>query len=74
MAEPLRLIQELVVSFLAALALYAAGPHVLGVALAVLSVVYHALVYLSGEGLLKPRHGERVGDNGSRASVRTGRA
>jgi Protein of unknown function (DUF2568) len=66
-AEPLRLIQELVVSFLAALTLYAVGPHVLGVALAVLSVVYHALVYLSGERLLKPRRGERVGDNRSQA-------
>ncbi len=52
-AEPLRLVQELVISGLAALALYAAGLHVVGVALAALSIVYHALVYLSGGALLK---------------------
>jgi Protein of unknown function (DUF2568) len=51
-AEPLRLVQELVISGLAALALYAAGLHVVGVSLAALSVVYHALVYLSGGALL----------------------
>jgi Protein of unknown function (DUF2568) len=55
-AEPLRLVQELVISGLAALALYAAGLHVLGVALAALSLVYHALVYLSGGALLKRPH------------------
>lgn len=51
--EPLRLTQELTVSALAALAWYSAGQQVLGLALAGLSVVYHALVYLSGERLLK---------------------
>ena len=53
-AEPLRLLQELVVSGLAAAALYAAGRHGLGIGLAALSLVYHALVYASGERLLKP--------------------
>ena len=52
-AEPLRLAQELVVSGLAAAAWYAAGRHALGLALGALSVVYHALVYLSGGRLLK---------------------
>jgi hypothetical protein len=59
LAEPLRLIQELVVSGLAALALYAAGQHALGLALAGLSVVYHALVYLAGKTLLGQPHAAR---------------
>jgi len=58
-AEPLRLIQELAISGLAALAWYAAGQHALGIALAVLSLVYHGLVYASGERLLKSS--KRVG-------------
>jgi Protein of unknown function (DUF2568) len=53
LAEPLRLLQELVISGLAAIALYAAGQHALGVALAALSVGYHALVYLAGGRLLQ---------------------
>ena len=53
LAEPLRLIQELVISGLAAAAWYVAGRHELGIALAVLSLVYHALVYASGARLLK---------------------
>lgn len=52
-AESLRLIQELVVSGLAALAWYTAGQQVLGLTLAGLSLVYHALVYLIGDRLLK---------------------
>ena len=52
-AEPLRLTQELAVSGLAALAWYEAGQHALGLALGALSIVYHALVYLSGARLLK---------------------
>ena len=52
-AEPLRLIEELAISGLAAFAWYAAGRHVLGIVLAVLSLVYHCLVYASGERLLK---------------------
>jgi Protein of unknown function (DUF2568) len=53
-AEGLRLVQELVISGLAAVAWYAAGAHLLGVALAAWSIVYHALVYASGARLLKP--------------------
>lgn len=52
-AEPLRLTQELVVSGLAAVAWYASGQHALGIALAGLSLLYHALVYASGARLLK---------------------
>ena len=52
-AEPLRLIEELVISGLAAFALYAAGQPALGMALGALSIVYHALVYLSGARLLE---------------------
>jgi len=52
-SEPLRLVQELVISGLAALAWYAAGRHVLGLALGALSLVYHALVYATGAKLLK---------------------
>ena len=51
-AERARLVQELVVSGIAAAALYAAGQPVLGIALAVLSVLHHALVYVLGERLL----------------------
>ena len=53
MAEPLRLIEELVISWLAAFALYVAEQHVLGWTLGLLSIVYHALVYISGGRLLK---------------------
>lgn len=55
-AEPLRLIEELAISGLAALALYSTDQHALGWALAALSAVYHALVYLQGDRLLKTRH------------------
>lgn len=55
LAEPLRLTQELLVSGLAAGGLYAAGQPFLGVALALLSLVYHALVYLLGARLLERR-------------------
>ncbi len=53
MAEPLRLVEELVISLLAAVALYTTGQHVLGWILAMISIVYHLLVYLSGGHLLK---------------------
>ena len=55
LAEPLRLMQELAVSGLAALALYVVGQRTLGLTLAALSVLYHALVYVSGGTLLKLR-------------------
>jgi hypothetical protein len=53
LAEPMRLIQERVLSGLAALSFYAAGQPVLGWALAILSVGYHALIYMTGARLLK---------------------
>jgi Protein of unknown function (DUF2568) len=52
--EMLRLVQELVISGLAAAACYAAGRHAPAIALATLSIVYHALVYASGARLLTP--------------------
>jgi len=52
-AEPLRLIEEIVISGLAAVALYVAGQPALAWGLGILSIVYHALVYLSGGRLLK---------------------
>jgi hypothetical protein len=52
-AEPLRLIQELLISGLAALALYHAGQHIYGWLLAAISIIHHALVYPLGERLLK---------------------
>jgi Protein of unknown function (DUF2568) len=55
LAEPLRLVQELVISGLAALAWYAAGHHAAGIALGGLSLLYHALVYASAGRLLKER-------------------
>jgi hypothetical protein len=53
-AEPLRLVEELAISGLAAASLYLAGQSALGIALAAVSVSYHALVYATGERLLKP--------------------
>lgn len=52
-AEPLRLVQELAISGLVALSVWSAGQPVLGLLLAVLSIVYHALVYATGGRLLK---------------------
>ncbi len=52
-AEPLRLTQELVISGLAAAAFAAAGHIGFGIALAVLSLAYHALVYACGARLLR---------------------
>jgi Protein of unknown function (DUF2568) len=51
--EQLRLVQELAISGLAAVALWASGAEGFGVTLAALSVIYHASVYMSGERLLK---------------------
>jgi len=53
LAEPLRLTQELLISGLAALGLYVAGQPALAWALALVSIVHHALVYLLGGKLLK---------------------
>jgi hypothetical protein len=53
LAEPLRLIQELVISGLAALAWVAAGAEAWGWALGAVSIVHHILVYLLGGRLIK---------------------
>lgn len=53
MSEPLRLVQELIISGLAAVAFYTAGQHALGWTLGLISIVHHGLVYLLGETLLK---------------------
>jgi hypothetical protein len=53
LAEPLRLIEELVISGLAAFAWYAAGAQTWGWALGFTSIVHHVLVYALGGTLLK---------------------
>jgi Protein of unknown function (DUF2568) len=53
MAEWLRLFQELIISGLAAVALYVSSQHLLGWTLGMVSVIHHVLVYLLGETLLK---------------------
>ncbi len=53
-AEPVRLVEELAISGLAAAAWYAAGQRELGIALAALSLAYHTLIYASGARLLEP--------------------
>jgi hypothetical protein len=53
LAEPLRLVQELFISGLAAVALYSAGLPGWGIALAAISIGHHLLVYALGERLLK---------------------
>jgi hypothetical protein len=52
-SEFLRLIQELLLSFIAAFALYSAAQHSLGWILALISIFHHTLVYSLGETLLK---------------------
>lgn len=54
-AEPLRLVQELVVSGLVAVAVWNAGQPILGLLMGLLSILYHALVYASGGRLLRRR-------------------
>ena len=54
-AEPMRLVQELVLSGLAAAGLYVAGSHALGWALATISLAHHVLVYATGHRLLERR-------------------
>jgi len=53
LAKPLRLIEELVISGLAALAWYAAGAQSMGWMLAIISILHHVLVYALGGTLLK---------------------
>jgi hypothetical protein len=52
-AEIFRLIQELFISGLVAMAIYHVGQHIWGWILATLSVAHHVLVYILGEHLLK---------------------
>lgn len=54
-SETLRLIQELIISGLAAVALYSTGAHILGWCLGVLSILHHALTYILGDRLIKQR-------------------
>jgi hypothetical protein len=56
-SEPLRLVQELTMSDLAAAAWYTAGQHTLAWAIGLTSVVHHALVYLLG-------HPRQIGAHG----------
>jgi hypothetical protein len=51
--EVLRLLQELLISGIAAAAVYIAGLPILGWTLALLSVVHHLMVYALGDKLLK---------------------
>lgn len=53
LAEPLRLIEELVISGLAAMAWFIAGAQSLGWALGIISIVHHFLLYALGGTLLK---------------------
>lgn len=53
LAEYFRLVQELVISGLAAFLLYSIGAQLSGFLLGVLSIVHHALVYILGDTLLK---------------------
>lgn len=52
-AEFFRLFQEIILSFLTALALYFTGQLLLGWLMAAISIVHHILVYALGEKLLK---------------------
>jgi Protein of unknown function (DUF2568) len=53
LAEPTRLVEELALSGLAAIALWMVDQRMLGVALGAVSVVHHLAVYATGERLLK---------------------
>ena len=53
LAEPLRLAQELAISGLAAAACWVAGRPAAALALAAVSAIHHALVYASGDRLVK---------------------
>ena len=52
-SELYRLLQELIISLLAGFAVYSKGALAFGISLAILSLVYHALVYLNGDKILK---------------------
>lgn len=52
-AELLRLVQELLITGIAALALFNAGQHILAWIFGIISILHHSLVYLLGQTLLK---------------------
>jgi len=52
-SEYYRLVQELVISGLAAFTLYNTSAHILGITLALVSVLHHILIYSIGETLLE---------------------
>jgi hypothetical protein len=52
-SEPLRLIQEIILSGLAAIVLFSTGQYFLGWTLGIISIIHHLFVYLLGETLLK---------------------
>jgi hypothetical protein len=52
-SEILRLIQELILSWIAAAALYFAGQHTFGWILSIISIIHHLVVYSIGDTLLK---------------------
>ncbi len=52
-AEYLRLIQELILSGLAAVVLFFSGQHALAWVLALISIIHHIFIYILGETLLK---------------------
>jgi hypothetical protein len=53
LADPLRLIEELVISGFAAFAWYVSGAQTWGWGLGIISIVHHVLVYALGGTLLK---------------------
>ncbi len=53
LSEALRLIQELLISGLAAAALFVTGARIWGMILAIWSVTYHTMVYITGNRLLR---------------------
>ena len=53
LAEPFRLIEELIISGLATAALFASGAEALAWALGLISIIHHILVYVLGGRLLK---------------------
>ncbi len=67
-AELFRLVEELVISGLAALALTVSGQVAIGVGLAVVSAVHHVLVYAIGDRLLKPPRATASPTEAKRAS------
>ena len=54
-AEFLRLVQELAITGVVAVALFLVGSPVLGLVLAGLSILQHSFVYIAGDRLLKER-------------------